>query len=71
MARIAPPTVADDETAANPSVPGHVAEARAIRRRFLEEHGDRIDDDPSPQAFYERSVRRPDIREILEQLAKN
>lgn len=52
-------------------VPAHVAEARAIRRAFLAEHGHEIEDDPSPQAFYERSVRRPDIRAILEQLAKS
>ena len=57
-------------TDADQPVPDHVAEAREIRRRFLAEHGDEMDgQDWSPQAFFERSIRRADIREILTQLA--
>ena len=47
-----------------------VAEARAIRRRFLEQDAEHADD-TSPQAFYERSVARDDVREILKRLAEN
>jgi len=70
MAQTVNPAVQNDQTSEQP-VPAHVAEARALRREFLEEHRHGVDDDASPQAFYERSVRRPDIREILKQLAKS
>jgi hypothetical protein len=47
------------------------AEARDLRERYLEKVGDAPDGDQSPQAFYERSVAREDVREILERLARN
>jgi hypothetical protein len=46
------------------------AEAQELRERYLEKAGDAPEGDQSPQAFYERSVAREDMREILERLAR-
>ena len=45
------------------------AEAHALRDRFAEQEWRHQDQEQSPQAFYERSVERSDVREILERLA--
>lgn len=44
-------------------------EVRALRDRFAEADGEHRDQNQSPQSFYERSVQRPDVREILRRLA--
>ncbi len=44
-------------------------EVRALRDHFAERDGQQHDQDQSPQAFYARSLERPDVREILRRLA--
>jgi hypothetical protein len=62
------------ETAVKPRSPDQGAseladEAREIRQRYVEQEIADADADGSPQAFYERSVAREDVREILKRLA--
>jgi len=57
------------EEATEPSMRDVLEEANALREEYRRDP-ERNDDEASPQAFYERSVQREDVREILERLAK-
>ena len=64
------PTAPEHQTTDTP-LDDLAAEAQDLRERYLEHAGDAPDGDHSPQAFYERSVAREDVREILKRLARN
>lgn len=57
------------EETEEPSMGDVLEEARALREEYRRDPA-RTDDEASPQAFYERSIQRADVREILERLAK-
>lgn len=57
------------EETAEPSTRDVLEEARALQEAYRRDP-ERHEDDPSPQAFYERVTERADVREILRRLAK-
>lgn len=65
MAQVAP----REQTTGDQPVQALVSEVRALRDQLVEREEQDLQQDQSPQAFYERSVARDDVREILKRLA--
>ena len=67
MAQTAPKNSLPEDQAQH--LPDLTAEVRALRDHAAERNGLDLDEDQSPQGFYERSIRRADVRDILQRLA--
>ncbi len=64
-----PPTLICSPRRQRPSKPGeHESDRRKQDRNLLREDGIALP--KSPQEFYEEMTKRPDVREILKQLAQ-